>query len=125
MLVTLPKVVRNTDLHRLLEPVDLEIIFKGAGQWGMYYSFLHLSGLRAGDVSMLKYGNIDFEKKGIVSLIQKVRRIHEFPLAKPLIDLLDPSADPDLPIFPALYDLNERRMQDKYAKPRKHMGRGS
>ncbi len=45
--------------HRLLEPIDLEIIFQNAGKWNNYYQFLHHTGLRAGDVALLTIGNIN------------------------------------------------------------------
>ena len=56
---TLPKIVPAIR-HRLLEPIDLEIIFKGAGAWKSYYMFLLYTGLRAGDVALLRRENIDF-----------------------------------------------------------------
>ena len=56
---TLPK-IEVVVRHRLLEPIDLEIIFQNAGKWNNYYQFLHHTGLRAGDVAMLKYGNKNF-----------------------------------------------------------------
>ena len=46
----LPKMVKS-NLHRLLEPTDLKIIFDDAGSWSLYYAFLYHTGLRAGDVA--------------------------------------------------------------------------
>ena len=79
------------------------------------FKFLRLSGLRAGDVAMLRFGNIDLNGEAIKALVRKVGRIHEFPLAKPLIDLLDPTSDPSQPLFPTLYAKEERRLNDNLA----------
>jgi|TARA_B100001964_G_C14184072_1_gene577703 integrase len=117
---TLPRMVKSIR-HRLLEPVDLSIIFQGAGSWHLYYSFLYHTGLRAGDVALLKYGNIDFQKKAITSFVRKSRRIHEFPLAQTLIDSLDADSSNGNPIFPSLYAETERKLNDNLAKPRLYL----
>ena len=62
--------IKDEKRHRVLEPVDLKIIFDGAGSWYMYYAFLYHTGLRANDVASLKYGNIDLKKKS--------RKVDEF-----------------------------------------------
>ena len=66
--------------------IDLKTIFDGAGSWYMFYAFLYHTGLRAGDVASLRYGNIDFKKKSIVKYVRKSRRIHENPIADVLGD---------------------------------------
>ena len=65
-LATLPKMKKDKTIHRLLIPIDLEIIFNRTRAWNMFYSFLSHTGLRANDVASIKYGNIDFKKKSIV-----------------------------------------------------------
>lgn len=117
---TVPKIIVKNP-HRLLEQIDLEIIFQSAGQWYNYYQFLLHTGLRAGDVSILKFGNIDRKKKAIVSLVRKSRRVHEFPLADCLLDLLPKSADKDTPLFPKMYAEDEKRLNWKLKAPRKHL----
>ena len=109
------------DRHRLLTPLDLRYIFEGAGKWKLFYEFLYHTGLRAGDVALLKHSNIDKKKKVIISLVRKSRRIHEFPIADILISSLDSSVNSNTPIFPLLFSENERRLNDNFAKPRKHM----
>ena len=116
-----PPIGEPKDRHRLLTEQDLEIIFKGAGTWWLYYSFLYHTGLRAGDVSMLTYSNIDFVKKTITVKIKKSKRVHEFPLAQTLYDQLDMTTDSALPVFPELYAESDRKLNDNLAKPRKHM----
>ncbi len=118
---TLPQMIINANLHRMLEPIDLEIIFAYSGQWFEYYQFLYHTGLRAGDVALLTHGNIDINKKAIVSFIRKSRRIHEFPIADYLINLLPKNKKKATSLFPQLYADNEKRLNDKLTAPRKHM----
>jgi len=99
---------------------DLRIIFAGASGWLLYYLTLFHTGLRAGDVAMLKYGNIDRERRAIISLIRKSRRTHEFPLSRLLMDQI-PDLDSNSTIFPELYTENERKLNDNLAKPRLYM----
>jgi len=117
--VTLPRIIKENK-HRNLEPVDLNIIFKNAGTWFTYFSFLYHTGLRAGDVALLKHGDINYKRSAIVSMIRKSDRIHEIPLAKVLIKQISPGKKDD-PIFPDLYADTEVRMNDKLKKPRKYM----
>ena len=119
-LVTLPKIEKVVK-HRPLEPVDLKIIFEGAGSWSLYYSFLYHTGLRAGDVGMLTFGNIDCRKKAIVSFVRKSRRITELPLAKVLIDQLPKGKSKDEAIFPPVYAETDRKLNDNLLKPRSYM----
>lgn len=116
---TLPVIVSKP--HRPLEPIDLEIVFEGAGKWFLYYSFLYYTGLRAGDVAILKYGNIDWSKGAIVSLVRKSRRIHEFPLAENLLKQIPRNIDGEMSIFPDLYSENDKQLNSRLAKPRKHL----
>ena len=115
--VTLPRIYKR-ERHRLLEPIDLEIIFKGAGAYYLYYLFLFHTGLRAGDVAMLKYRNIDLQKGAIVSFIRKSRRIQELPLSKYLISHTGLFKNEELPLFPDIYGSTERKLNDNLAKPR-------
>lgn len=117
---TVPKIV-SVMRHRPLEPIDLEIIFTNAGQWYDYYQFLLHTGLRAGDVSLLKIGNIDRKKKAIVSFIRKSRRVHEFPLAECLLNQLPDSVNPDEPLFPDMYAETEMMLNHRLTAPRKHL----
>ncbi|NVM57367.1 MAG: tyrosine-type recombinase/integrase [Desulfobacterales bacterium] len=123
---TLPRMVKE-EKHRPLEPADLWIIWKGAGSWKLFYSFLLHTGLRCGDVALLTYGNINWSRQVLVSFIRKSRRIYEFPLAEALVDLIPKGRPREEPLFPALYvehddeDRRERILNDKLAKPRKYM----
>ncbi len=117
---TLPQMTHKI-LHRPLEAIDLELIFKFSGQWHDYYQFLYHTGLRAGDVALLTIGNIDRKKKAIVSFIRKSRRIHEFPLADSLVDLIPNNQASDTPLFPKLYADTEKRLNNKLKAPRLHL----
>ena len=121
--VTLPYIPKDNGriLHRVLEPIDLEIIFDSAGLWYRYYKFLYHTGLRAGDVALLTYSNINRDKKAITSFIRKSRRIHEFPLADQLLGLVTESETDSTPLFPKLYSNNEKQLNGRLAMPRKHM----
>lgn len=119
-LATLPKVLPNPDKHRMLEPIDLEIIFESAGKWFTYYQFLLHTGLRAGDVATLRFGDINRQKKAIVSLIHKPHRFHELPLADHLINNLEFGQNEN-PIFPELFSEIKKEVNNNITVPRKHM----
>ncbi len=116
---TLPRVIK-AEIHRPLGQYDLEVIFNHAGAWRLYFEFLYRTGLRAGDVAMLTYGNIDKKRKVIVSLIRKSRRVHEVPLSNILLNQID-NQNEDNPLFPSLYTQSERKLNDNLAKPRKFL----
>ena len=117
--VTLPKIVKQ-DLHRMLEPIDLQTIFEGANSYKLYYEFLYYTGLRAGDVAMLTYGDIDFNRNSITCLIRKSKRFHELPLAKELLVKVKQAKKED-PLFPTLHAVTERKLNDNLKKPRFYM----
>jgi len=117
---TLPKVI-SKNIHRQLEPIDLKLIFEFAGKWELYYQFLYYTGLRAGDIGILTYGNINREKRSIIGLIRKSRRIHEFPLNEQLINIIQFDNHNNEPIFPDIYTKNENQLNSRLAKPRKHL----
>lgn len=110
---------QKSNLHRVLTPQDLKVIFQNAGKWKLYYMFLYHTGLRAGDVALLRTDNIDFRKKRIVSLIRKSRKVHEFPLPDVLWDEIRNVGTG--PLFPELYSEKEMSLNDRLKKPRKHM----
>ena len=117
---TLPQIIKQ-DRHRLLEQIDLEIIFANAGGWYLYYSFLYYTGLRAGDVAMLKSGNIDHAKRTLTGYIRKSRRFHEFPAHSALLELLTHTEKADKVLFPVLYSEDERKLNSNLAKPRRYL----
>lgn len=119
-LATLPKIIHNPNKHRMLLPIDLQIIFETAGKWFEFYQFLLHTGFRAGDVAMLTYGNIDRQKRAITSLIHKPSRVHEMPLSDHLINGLQFGKNEE-PLFPCLYTENKKQRNNRLAAPRKHL----
>lgn len=117
--VTLPK-IKKSNMHRLLDESDLKLIFKYSGRWFKYYKFLLFTGLRAGDVAMLRYCDIDTNKRVITTLVRKSERIHGIPLAQTLLDEIDNNISAS-PIFPDLYSKDDRKRNDNLAKPRKYL----
>lgn len=117
---TLPKIIHNPNKHRMLLPIDLQIIFETAGKWFEFYQFLLHTGFRAGDVAMLTYGNIDRQKRAITSLIHKPSRVHEMPLSDHLINGLQFGKNEE-PLFPCLYTENKKQRNNRLAAPRKHL----
>ena len=116
-LATAPRVVHELK-HRPLDAKDLKAIFKKAQQWKLYYTFLLYTGLRAGDVAMLKYENIDVKRHRITQLIRKSRRVHELPLAAILVREIGDIKGLSGPVFPDLFSESERKLNDNLAHPR-------
>ncbi len=119
--VTLPT-IHHQDLHRNLTDEDINAIFSNPGDWELYYKFLYYTGLRAGDVALLKYSDINREAKSITSFIRKSDRKHEFPISDVLLELI-PESNDDLPIFPKLYCKDPQKVNDRIATPRKQLQR--
>ena len=111
---TLPKMINN-NLHRRFEPSELRIIFKEAGEYRLYYEFLNYTGLRTGDVSSLRYSDINRKKSTIVHLISKAERTHEIPLVDYLIRRLDTRKD-KTPIFLEALKANDSIVFDSVDK---------
>ena len=117
---TLPR-MSHEERHRLLTSDDLKVIFKNGAKWRLYYAILLYTGLRAGDVSMLCYENIDVKGKKITQLIRKSRRVHELPISKILIKEIGNIKGKKGPMFPSLYNENESKLNDRLANPRKFL----
>ena len=96
--------IKKVTKHRMLDQSDLNIFFNNPGKWFLYYLWLYLTGLRAGDVAMLTNGNINRDLRVIINLVRKSRRIHEFPLADVLI-YKTPIGSRNEPLFPDLYSI--------------------
>lgn len=119
---TLPKMKKSgTHNHRPLNREDLKAIFTSPGPYKLYYSFLFYTGLRAGDVSLLRYENIDLKRQCITQLVRKSRRVHELPVNAELFKQLKQIKWGSGPIFPDLYSENEQRLNDNLYRPRKHL----
>ncbi len=115
---TLPRIVPMVR-HRQLTSKDLKAIFKNSGKWRLYYAILLYTGLRAGDVAMICYENIDVKGKKITQLVRKSRTVHELPLSDILLKEIGSIKGKRGPIFPTLYNENESKLNDRLANPRK------
>ena len=85
------------------------------GAWNLFYSFLYHTGLRAKDVASLKYGNIDFKKKSIVRLVRKSKKVHEFPIADVLNNMIDKKPMKTLPSSLLLFQI--KRLMTNWLNP--------
>ena len=78
--------------------------------------------IKLGQLKAIKIGkSFRIKKKAIVSLIRKSRRIHEFPIADVLLDMLDKKSEKDSALFPTLYSNSESTLNDKLFTPRNYM----
>jgi integrase len=128
-LATIPEIKKRIK-HRLLTPLDIEIIFRFGGVWVPYYLWLLHTGLRAGDLAVLTYGNINKARGVIINHVRKSRRVHEFPISNVLLETLS-DGNKNKPLFPTLYDtkqnrdgetvIDEKRVHYLISKPRIHL----
>ena len=117
---TLPKIT-TVMRHRPLTADDLEVIFKNANKWKLYFAALLYTGLRAGDVALLRYEHIDSKKKKITQLVRKSRRIHELPISDVLLSAFGDIDGKEGPVFPEIYIESDRKQNDRLVYPRKYL----
>jgi len=122
----LPKILHGTP-HRLLERIDLEIIFRGAAGWWLFYAFLLFTGLRSDIVAMLVYGNIDRKKRALVNFMYSSRYNFEYPLVDVLLDPILDDQNASAPLFPRLFSniehpiLRQQQLNENLALPNEFM----
>ena len=117
---TLPKITTAMK-HRPLTADDLDVIFKNADKWKLYFAALLYTGLRAGDVALLRYEHIDPKNKRITQLVRKSRRIHELPISDVLLNALGDIDGKEGPVFPDIYIDNDRKQNDRLVYPRTYL----
>ncbi|MBT7579167.1 MAG: tyrosine-type recombinase/integrase [Candidatus Marinimicrobia bacterium] len=117
---TLPQIT-TAMRHRPLTADDLEVIFKNANNWELYFAALLYTGLRAGDVALLRYEQIDSKNKRITQLVRKSRRIHELPISDVLLSAFGDIDGKEGPVFPELYIESDRKQNDRLVHPRKYL----
>ncbi len=117
---TLPQIT-TAMRHRPLTTDDLEVIFKNANNWKLYYAALLYTGLRAGDVALLRYEHIDSKNKRITQLVRKSRRIHELPISDVLLNAFGDINGKEGPVFPEIYIESDRKQNDLLVHPRKYL----
>jgi len=128
--ITLPDIVQVRP-NRILYADDIDLIFKYGATYSLYYRILLHTGLRAGDVAILRYDNIDWVRGIIEALIRKTKKYYEFPLSNTLIKEIPRNKTG--PIFPSLYvDIStsinpqlkkkeDTQIHNKIEKPRNFM----
>ena len=117
---TLPTLTKS-GRHRLLDEIDLEIIFSNGGKYTFFYEFLYLTGLRSGDASSLKYEDINWKKQILTVYIKKSDKTYELPLAQRIMAQLDRSKSGEEPIFPIIYSTNYWTMDNNKTNAREHL----
>jgi len=99
---SLPRIIQST-MHRKLEPIDREIIFKGAAGWWLFFAFLHSTKLPCDEAAMVLHGNVDRERKILVRSVHKSGRILGIPLSGDLLKYIPEDLPASEPLFPKLY----------------------
>lgn len=105
----LPRKIKGV-IHRPLEAIDLEIIFRDAGSWWLYYALLLFTGLRIIDVAMLVYWNIDHERGVLRRPEGRTGRFSEWHLPSQVLAQIPIDQMPSVPLFPQLYTDIEDKM---------------
>ena len=122
----LPSNIQGT-MHRKLDPVDLEIIFKGAGSWSLFYAFLQCTKLPCNQVARICYGDINWERKSLRRNIDRVGRSWEMRLPNELLNLVPVGASTSTPLFPSLFcdfyepELREAQINENLVAPGEYM----
>lgn len=90
-------------IHRQLEAMDLEIIFRDAGNWWLYYALLLFTGIKIIDVAMLAYWNID-HARGVLRIPEgRSGRFSQWHLPLQVLAKIPRDQMPSAPLFPQIY----------------------
>ena len=123
----LPRIIRST-MHRPLESIDLQIIFRGAGGWSLFYAFLLCTKLPCTQVAMITYGDINWERLSLVRSVDRVGRTWVMEPSKELFDRIPKGIPASEPLFPSLYcdfddpDHRELQLNESLATPNEFLG---
>jgi len=105
----LPVEIRGA-LHRHLEAADIEVIFRDAGPWWLFYALLLCTGIRCDKLAVLNYHNVD-RARGVLVIPEGRRRVRQIPLVPDLLEQIPGDMPLDAPLFPTLYvDIEERSL---------------
>ena len=126
-LLNLPRIIRGT-MHRKLESIDLEIIFKGAAVWSLFYAFLLCTKLPCTQVAMIIHGDINWERHSLVRSVDRVGRTWVMEPSKDLFDRIPKGLSASEPLFPSLYcdiddpEHRELQLNENLATPNEFLG---
>ena len=125
-LLNLHRIIQGT-LHRRLEPIDLEIIFRGAAGWSLFYSYLLCTKLPCTEVAQITIHDIDWTRGTLVRSVDHIGRSWEMRLPDHLLErTLEDSSIIDM-LFHDLYcdiddlDLCEAQLNENLVKPSDYM----
>lgn len=125
-LISLPQHIQGA-INRPLEAIDIEIIFRDAGPWWLYYALLVYTGLRCDDVAMLTIGDLDRTKGVLTAHERRFGRTCKIPIVPHLLEHIPGDMSLDAPLFPTLYvdiedrSLFEEELNNKLAEPLNYM----
>ncbi len=90
-----------------MEAADIEIIFRDAGPWWLFFTLIVYTGLRCDDVAILTYGDLDRGRGVLAAYERRFRRIREIPMAPDLMEQIPKDRPSDAPFFRTLHVANE------------------
>ena len=123
---TLPCKIEGV-INRPLQVIDIEIIFRDAGPWWLYYALLLCTGVRCDKLALLTYRNVDRDRGVLVVPEGRSRRIRQIPIVPDLLEQIPGDMPPDVPLFPTLYvdiedrSLFEEELNNNLAEPLNYM----
>lgn len=110
-------------IHRELKATDIEVIFRDAGPWWLYFALLLCSGVRCDKLALLTYRNVDRERGVLVVPEGRSRHVRQIPLVPDLLEQISADMPPDAPLFPTLYVdieyqyIREEELNDNLSQP--------
>ncbi len=122
----LPRKIEGA-IHRPLEAIDIEIIFRDAGPWWLFYTLLLCTGVRCDKLALLTYRNVDRQRGVLVVPEGRSGRIRQIPIVPDLLEQIPGDMPLDAPLFPTLYvDIEERslfeeELNNNLAEPRNYL----
>jgi len=114
-------------IHRPLEAIDIEIIFRDAGAWWLFYALLLYSGVRCDKLALLTYRNVERQRGLLVVPDGQSGRICQIPIVLDLLEQIPGDMPPDAPLFSTLYvDIEDRsifeeELNNNLAEPRNYL----
>lgn len=114
-------------INRPLEAIDIEIIFRDAGPWWLYFTLLLYTGVRCDKLALLTYRNVDRDRSVIIIPEGRSGRFRNIPMVPDLLEQIPGDMPPDAPLFPTLYvdiedrSLREEELNNNLAEPLNYM----
>jgi len=125
-LISLPQHIQGA-INRPLEAIDIEIIFRDAGPWWLYFALLLYTGVRCDKLALLTYRNVDRDRSVIIIPEGRSGRFRNIPMVPDLLEQIPEDMPSDAPLFPTLYvDIEDRsifeeELNNNLAEPLNYM----